>query len=98
VLEVGDRVAELIEPLSGRDAAEKQIKSYRTNLRRNVKRTERRGASARRKATTEARRTRKRVEREARKRQQAVRRTIDEQASRAQNLVDQVSEQLTALR
>ena len=113
VLTVTDRVSELVEPWTGRDAAEKQIKAYRTQLRRSLKRTERRGATARRKATTEARKTRNRVEREARKRQrtvettlkrnrneveQRVRKAIDEQTSRAQDLVDQVTEQLSALR
>jgi hypothetical protein len=106
VLEVSDRVTDLVEPFSGRSAAEKQLKSYGTQLRRTVKRTERRGASARRKATTEARKTRSKVEREARKRQrtvettlkrnrdeveQRVRKAIDEQTSRAQDLVDQLS-------
>jgi hypothetical protein len=113
VLEVSDRVADLVEPFSGRTAAEKQLKSYGTQLRRTVKRTERRGATARRKAATEARKTRNRVEREARKRQrrvettlkrnrdeveQRVRKTIEEQTSRAQDLVDQVGEQLSAIR
>ncbi|HXS46174.1 MAG TPA: hypothetical protein VN756_01780 [Solirubrobacterales bacterium] len=113
VLEVSDRVTDLVEPFSGRSAAEKQLKSYGTQLRRTVKRTERRGSTARRKATTEARKTRNRVEREARKRQrtvettlkrnrneveQRVRKAIDEQTSRAQGLVDQVGEQLAALR
>jgi len=59
VLEVSDRVSELVEPFSGRSAAERQLKSYRTRLRRTVKRTERRGAGARRKATVEVRKTRK---------------------------------------
>ncbi len=105
VLEVSDRVADLVEPFSGRSAAERQLKSYGTRLRRTVKRTERRGSSARRKATTEARKTRNRVEREARKRQrkvettlkrnrseveQRVRKAVEEQTSRAQQLVDQV--------
>ena len=87
-------------------SAEKQIKSYRTQLRRTLKRTERRGTSARRKATTEARKTRNRVEREARKRQRTVETTlkrnrnevepasasaIEEQTSRAQGLVEQVA-------
>ncbi len=113
VLEVSDRVTELVEPFSGRAAAEKQLKSYGTQLRRTVKRTERRGASARRKAATEARKTRNKVEREARKRQrtvettlkrnrdeveQRVRKALEEQTSRAQDLVDQVGEQLSALR
>jgi len=113
VLEVSDRVAELVEPFTDRTAAQKQLKSYGTQLRRTVKRTERRGAGARRKATAEARKTRNRVEREARKRQrrvettlkrnrdeveQRVRKAIDEQASRAQDLVDQVGDQLASLR
>lgn len=76
VLEVGDRVVELVEPFAGRSAAQKQLKSYGTQLRRTVKRTERRGASARRKATTEARKTRSKVEREARKRQRTVETTL----------------------
>jgi predicted nucleic acid-binding Zn-ribbon protein len=76
VLTVTDRVTELLEPFSGRTAAEKQLKSYRTELRRRVKRTERRGTTARKRATTEARKTRTRVEREARKRQRTVETTL----------------------
>lgn len=113
VLSVSDRLSDLVEPWTGRSSAEKQIKAYRTQLRKTLKRTERRGSSARRKATTEARRTRNRVEREARKRQRdvestikqqrteverRVRRTLDEQTSRAQDLVGQVTDQFAALR
>ncbi len=76
VLTVTDRVTELVEPFTGRSAAEKQLKSYRTELRRRAKRTERRGASARRRAASEARKTRNRVEREARKRQRTVETTL----------------------
>lgn len=76
VLTLTDRVGELFEPLTSRSAAEKQLRSYRTELRRRVKRTERRGTSARRRATTEARKTRSRVEREARKRQRTVETTL----------------------
>jgi hypothetical protein len=90
VLEVSDRVSELVEPFAGRDAAQKQLKSYGTSLRRTVKRTERRGATARRKAATEARKTRNRVEREARRRQQRVRKAFEDQTSRAQGLVEQL--------
>ncbi len=106
VLSVTDRLSDLVEPWTGRSAAEKQIKAYRTQVRKSLKRTERRGATARRKATTEARKTRSRVEREARKRrrtvettlkrnrtevEQRVRKAIDEQSARAQDLVDQLS-------
>jgi hypothetical protein len=76
VLAVADRVTELVEPFTGRTGAEKQLKSYRAELRRRVKRTERRGTTARKRATTEARKTRNRVEREARKRQRKVETTL----------------------
>jgi|SRR6476619_2936636 len=80
VLEVSDRVADLVEPFTGRTAAQKQLKSYGTQLRRSVKRSERRGAKVRRKAASEAREA------------------FEQRTSRAQGLVDQVGEQLAALR
>ncbi len=113
VLSIADRVTELVEPFTGRGSAERQIQAYRGRLRRTLKRTERRGTTARRKATTEARKTRNRVEREARKRQRTVettlkrnrnevekrvRKAVEEQGNRAQGLVDQVTEQLSSLR
>lgn len=98
VLEVSDRVSDLVEPFSAPTAARKQLKTYGTQLRRSVKRSERRGASARRKATSEARKTRTRLERQARERRERVQSAINEQTSRAQSLVDQVGEQLAALR
>jgi hypothetical protein len=76
VLTVTERVTELVEPFTDRSAAEKQLKSYRAEIRRRIKRTERRGATARRRATSEARKTRNRVEREARKRQRTVETTL----------------------
>ncbi len=98
VLEASDRVAELVEPFSGRAAAEKQLKSYGTQLRRTVKRSERRGAVARRKAATEARKTRSKVEREARKRQRRVETTLKRNRSEVEQRVRKVADQLTALR
>ena len=92
VLVASERISELVEPFTGRSAAEKQLKSYRTQLRKQVKRTERRGATARRRATTEARKTRNRVEREARKRQRTVETTLkrnrDELEQRVRKAVD----------
>jgi hypothetical protein len=92
LLTVTDRVTELVEPFTGRTGTEKQLKSYRAELHRQVKRTERRGATARRKATTEARKTRNRVEREARKRQRTVethiKRNRDELEQRVRKAVE----------
>jgi len=87
VLSVTDLVTELVEPFTDRSGAEKQLKSYRTELRRRVKRTERRGASARRRATTEARKTRNRVEREARKRRRTVETTLKRNRSELEQRV-----------
>lgn len=113
VLTVSDRIADLAEPWTDRSKAEKQIKGYRAQLRKSLKRTERRGAGARRRAATEARKTRTRVEREARRRQrtvettlkrnrteveQRVRRAIEVPTNRAQDFVGTVSDQLAALR
>lgn len=67
VLTVTDRVTELVEPFSGRKAAEKQLKTYRTQLRREVKRAERRGATARKQATSALKRNRSELEQRVRK-------------------------------
>jgi len=92
ILTVTDRISELVEPFSGRSGAEKQLKSYRSELQRRVKRTERRGATARRRATGEARKTRKRVEREARNRRRTVetnlKRNRDELEQRVRKAID----------
>jgi hypothetical protein len=113
VLAVSDRVGELVEPWTDRSKAERQIKSYRSSLRKSLKRTERRGSTARRKAITEARKTRNQVEREARNRrrnvettlkrnrsevEQRVRKAIEEQTSRATGVVGTVSSQLASIR
>lgn len=91
VLNVADRLSELVDPWTDRRGAERQVKAYRTRLNRTLKRAERRGAGVRRKATTEARRNRREAE-------QRVRKAIDEQTARAQDLVDQVTEQFSSLR
>lgn len=91
VIGATDRITDLVEPFTGRDKADKQLKAYRTQVRRTLKRTERRGSTARRKATTNLKRNRDEVE-------QRVRKAIEAQTSRAQGLVDQVGERLPALR
>jgi predicted nucleic acid-binding Zn-ribbon protein len=94
VLSVSDRVTDLVEPFTSKAAAEKQLKSYRTELRRRVKRTERRGTTARKRATTEARKTRKRIEREASKRQQEVETTLKRNRDELQERVRKAVELL----
>ena len=98
VLTLTDRVSELVEPFTGRDTAERKISAYRAELRRSLKRTERRGATARRKAATEARKTRTRVEREARRRQRKVETTLKRNRSEVEERVRKVTDQLASLR
>jgi hypothetical protein len=85
VLGVSERLSELVEPWTDRSKAERQIKNYRSNLRKSLKRTERRGTTVRRRAITEARKTRNQVERGV---EQRVRRAIEVPTSRAQEVVD----------
>jgi F0F1-type ATP synthase membrane subunit b/b' len=113
VLTVSDRLSDLVEPWTDRSKAERQVKNYRSDLRKSLKRTERRGSTARRRAISEARKTRNQVEREARRRrhdvetslkrnrndiEQRVRRAIEVPTSRAQDIVGTVTDQLSALR
>jgi len=102
VLSVSDKLSDIVEPWTSRTKAEKELKSYRRQIEKAAKRTERRGSSARKKATTEARKTRNKVEREARKRQKAVTSTatstIKTGRKEVERRVQQVSDQLAALR
>ncbi len=109
VLTVSDRLTDLVEPWTDRSKAERQIKSYRSNLRKSLKRTERRGSTARRRAITEARKTRNQVEREARRRQRTVESTLKRNRNEVEqrvrrvievptDLVGTVTDQLSALR
>src|ERR671934_355250 len=61
---VADRFTELVEPFTSRQTAERELRSLRTRVERELNRLQRRGASARRKTRTRARQTRNRVERE----------------------------------
>ena len=67
-----DRVNEIVEPLTTRQTAERELKSIRTQVERELNRLERRGATARRKATHPRPPTRNRVERELNQRRRQV--------------------------
>jgi len=71
-LTVAERVNEIVEPWTSRKAAEKELKSFRTQVTREVNKLERRGASARRKATQRVRTTRNRLERDLKQRRRSV--------------------------
>ncbi len=85
VLSVADRVTDIVEPFTARQTANRELKSIRTRVERELNRLERRGATARRKTRTRARRTRGRVERELTRRRRRVQATVKSNRTRAEN-------------
>jgi hypothetical protein len=83
-LTVADRVTEIVEPFTGRQSANRELKAIRTRVERELNRLERRGATARRKTRTRVRRTRGRVERELTRRRRRVQATVKHNRSRAE--------------
>jgi hypothetical protein len=75
-LTAADRVRELVKPWSQRETAQRELKSLRHQFTREVNKVERRGGTARRKATQRAKRTRNRVEREVKQRRRTAERRI----------------------
>ena len=67
-----DRVNGLVEPWTSTETREKELKSLRTRVERELNKFERRGSSARRRARQRVRTTRNRVERELKRRRARV--------------------------
>ena len=84
-LTVADRVNEIVEPFTARQTAERELRSIRTRVERELNRFERRGAGARRKARTRVRQTRNRVERELRQRRRKVETTVKQRRAKAED-------------
>jgi hypothetical protein len=89
-LTAADRVRELVKPWRQRETAQREIKNLRSQFTREVNKVERRGGTARRKATQRAKRTRNRVEREVEQR----RRTAEDRIKTART---QVGDRVSAL-
>ena len=84
-LTVADRVNEIVEPFTARQTAERELRSIRTRVERELNRFERRGAGARRKARTRVRQTRNRVERELKQRRRKVQTTVKQNRAKAED-------------
>ncbi|HSF01624.1 MAG TPA: hypothetical protein VLA62_01350 [Solirubrobacterales bacterium] len=84
-LTVADRVNEIVEPFTARQTAERELRSIRTRVERELNRFDRRGASARRKARTRVRQTRNRVERELKQRRRKVQTTVRQNRAKAED-------------
>ena len=68
-----------------RTTANRELKSIRTRVERELNRLERRGAGARRKTRTRVRRTRNRVERELKQRRRKVQTTVKQNRTKAED-------------
>ena len=84
-LTVADRVNEIVEPFTARQSAERELRTIRTRVERELNRFDRRGASARRKARTRVRQTRNRVERELKQRRRKVQTTVKQNRAKAED-------------
>lgn len=96
-----DRVAETVDSFSTTAKRDKELKSLRTQVTRELNKFERRGGQARRKATQRVRTTRNRVEREAKSRRREVERAVRQNRTKAERQLKKaqsvVSERVSAL-
>jgi hypothetical protein len=81
---VRDRVEDVIEPWTTSTARERELKSLRTQVTRELNKAERRGGQARRKATSQIRSTRTKVEREVKARRREVEKTVRQNRAKAE--------------
>ena len=85
VLAVADRVNEVVEPFTRRETAERELKSFRTQVERELNKLERRGATSRRKARTRTRQTRNRFQRQLKQRRRNVQTTVKQNRAKAED-------------
>ena len=83
-LTVRDRVNDAVEPWTQSETRERELKSLRTQVTRELNKFERRGGQARRKATGRARQTRNRLEREVKQRRRAFEKQVKQNRTKAE--------------
>src|SRR4051794_35336587 len=101
VLSVADRLNDVVEPFTSRETAQRELKSFRTQVEREFNKLERRGAQSRRKARTRARQTRNRVQRQVKQRRRRFETTVKQNRAQVEKGLKQaqtaVSERVTTL-
>jgi ElaB/YqjD/DUF883 family membrane-anchored ribosome-binding protein len=75
-LTIRDRVEDVVEPWTSETTRDRELKSLRTQVTRELNKFERRGGQARRKTTQRVRSTRTRVEREVKSRRREVEKVV----------------------
>jgi Skp family chaperone for outer membrane proteins len=83
-LVAADRVNAIVEPWTDTEAREQELKSIRQRVERELNKFERRGGTARRRASQRVRKTRNRVERELKQRRQRVETSVKENRTKAE--------------
>lgn len=86
-----DRVEEVVEPWTSATAREKELKSLRTQVTRELNKFERRGGQARRKAVSRVQSTRKQVEREVTTRRREVEKQVKQNRTRVEDRLKQAT-------
>jgi hypothetical protein len=81
---VRERVEDAIEPWTTPSARERELKSLRTQVTRELNKAERRGGQARRKALSSVKSTRKSVEREVKARRREVEKAVKQNRRKAE--------------
>ena len=101
VLTVADRVNDAVEPFTKRETAERELKSFRTQVERELNKLQRRGATSRRRARTRARQRRNRFQRELKQSRRKVETTVKRNRVKAEDGLKRaqsvVSERVTTL-
>ena len=101
VLSVADRLNEVVEPFTKRETAQRELKSFRTQVERELNKLQRRGAQTRRKARTRARQNRNRFQRELKQRRRRVQTTVKQNRAKAEDSLKRaqtaVTERVTTL-
>lgn len=84
-----DRVSDTVEPWTSTATRERELKSLRTQVGRELNRFERRGGQARRKTSQRVRTTRNRVERELKSRRREIERAVKQNRTKVTKAVKQ---------
>jgi hypothetical protein len=96
-LTVRDRVSDTVEPWTSTTSRDKELKSLRTQVTRELNKFERRGGQARRKANQRVRSTRTRLEREAKARRREVEKVVKENRVKAESALTKAQERVSEL-
>jgi hypothetical protein len=86
----GERVSDVVEPWTSTTGRERELKSLRTQVTRELKKFERRGGQARRKVT-------QRVERELKARRREVERTVKQNRGKAEDALSKAQDRVAEL-